>query len=77
MGSTHKFMVKSINGIEIPADKDSIWISGNGSVSDEYGNKVTTSDNRHAPMRVKPAEFTIVVDMGPNPLVINKSVFKR
>lgn len=76
MGSTHKFMVKSINGIEIPADKDSIWISGNGSVSDEYGNKVTTSDNRHAPMRVKPAEFTIVVDMGPNPLVINKSVFK-
>ena len=76
MGSTHRFTVKSINGIEFPGDKDSIWINGDASVSDEYGNRVTTSDNRHAPLKVKPADFTIVVDKGPNPLVINKSVFQ-
>lgn len=76
MGSTHKFMVKSINGIEIPGDMDSIWINGDAGVSDEYKNKVTTSDNRHAPMKVKQADFTIIVDKGPNPLVINESFFK-
>lgn len=76
MGSTHKFLVKSINGIEIPGDKDSIWINGDAGVSDEYGNKVRTSDNHHAPMKVNQADFTIIVDKGPNPLVINKSVFE-
>ena len=84
MGSTHKFMVKSIDAAEksgdkdliVPGDKDSIWISGSAGVSDESGNIVTTSDNRHAPMKVKQADFTIVVDKGPNPLVINKSFFK-
>jgi len=76
MGNTHEFMVESINDVEIPGDKDSIWISGNAGVSDEYGNEVTISDNRHAPMKVKQADFTIIVDKGPNPLVINKSFFK-
>ncbi len=76
MGSTHRFRVKAINDVEIPGDNDSIWISGDAGVSDEYGNTVTTSDNRHALMKVKQADFTIIVDKGPNPLVINESVFK-
>lgn len=76
MGSTHEFLVQSINDIEFPGDKDSIWISGDAGVKDENGNEVTSSDNRHAPMKVKQADFTIVVDKGPNPLIINKSFFK-
>lgn len=76
LGNRHIFAVKSINNIEYPGDGDSIWIDVNAEILDEFGNRQSNAGNRHAPLIVKPMPFTIIVDKGPNPLVINKSIFK-
>lgn len=76
MGKKHIYTVEKINGIEIPGDKDTIWINVDADISDENGNKQKNSENHHALLKVKPMPFTIIVDKGPNPLLINKSIFK-
>ena len=70
------FLVTFYKDIDFPSNNDSIRIDPESGIADQRGIVQIYPDNRYAPLQMKSAKFSIEIDLGPNPFVINQSLIE-